>query len=68
MVKIPQKTRQITIAPETYLALEDLAAKEREKTSNELIKAMITPRSYAQKILAAFVKRKQEAAVGGKEE
>jgi uncharacterized membrane protein len=54
---IPQEERRITIPEGVYLALEDMAANERKKTDNEVIKALITPKSLAQKILAMATRR-----------
>ena len=49
---IPVEDRRIVIPEVVYLRLEDMAANERKKTSNPLVKEMITPKSLAQKILA----------------
>lgn len=58
LVMIPQEERRITIPEDVYIGLDVMAANERKKTPNEVIKAMITPKSLAQKILATSVKRK----------
>jgi len=54
---IPQEERRITIPENVYLGLEEIAANERKKIKEEIIKAMITPKSLAQNILANTVKR-----------
>ena len=59
---IPVEDRRIVIPDKIYLALEDLAADERKKVKNPLLKAMITPKSLAQSMLAAAVRK----GVGGK--
>lgn len=55
---IPQEERRITIPEKVYLALEEIAANERKKTTNPLIKEMITPKSLAQNLLASAVKKR----------
>ena len=62
---IPVEERRIIIPEKVYLALEELAANERKKNSNPVIKAMITPKSVAQKILAVAVEPKNREAVHG---
>jgi hypothetical protein len=57
MEKIPVEDRRIVIPETVYLRLEDMAADERKKTDNPVIKAMITSKSMAQKILAVAVER-----------
>ena len=47
-----QMLRRLDIPLKVYLILEDMAMEERKKVDNELIKAMITPKSLAQHILA----------------
>ena len=59
MEKIPVEDRRIVIPERVYLRLEDMAADERKKTDNPVIKAMITSRSMAQKILAVAVDQKR---------
>jgi hypothetical protein len=54
---IPVEDRRIVIPDKVYLALEDIAANERKKNNNPVIKAMITPKSVAQKILAVAVEQ-----------
>jgi len=54
---IPQEERRITIPENVYLVLEDIAADERKKVKNPLLKAMITPKSLAQSMLAAAVRK-----------
>jgi len=54
---IPQEDRRIVIPDKVYLGLEDMAANERKKVKDEVIKAMITPKSLAQHIIANAVKR-----------
>lgn len=55
MEKIPVEDRRIVIPEGVYLLLEDMAANERKKTVNPVIKEMITPKSLAQKILSVAV-------------
>lgn len=52
---IPAEDRRIVIPENVYLGLEDIAANERKKNDNPVIKAMITPKSVAQKILSVAV-------------
>ncbi len=52
---IPVEDRRLIIPELVYLRLEDIAANERKKNDNPVIKAMITPKSVAQKILAVAV-------------
>ena len=59
MEKIPVEDRRIVIPEMVYLRLEDMAADERKKTDNPVVKAMITSRSMAQKILAVAVDEKR---------
>ena len=54
---IPQDERRITLPEDVYLGLEEMAAAERKKVSNPLIKELITPKSLAQKLIASAVKR-----------
>ena len=54
---IPVEDRRIVIPDKVYLRLEDIAANERKKNDNPVIKAMITPKSVAQKILAVAVEQ-----------
>jgi len=54
---IPVEDRRLIIPDKVYLALEDMAANERKKVKDEVIKAMITPKSLAQHIIANAVKR-----------
>ena len=49
--------RRIVIPEKVYLGLEEIAANERKKVDNPVIKAMITPASVAQHILAVATKR-----------
>ena len=65
MEKIPVEDRRIVIPEMVYLRLEDMAADERKKTDNPVVKAMITSRSMAQKILAVAVD--QTRGVGRKQ-
>lgn len=57
---IPVEDRRIVIPEIVYLGLEELAASERKKVDNPVIKAMITPKSVAQKILAVAVEKVQK--------
>jgi hypothetical protein len=57
-MSIPQEERRITIPEDVYLNLEMMAAQERQNAPNIVIKAMITPKSLAQKILATATSRK----------
>jgi hypothetical protein len=52
---IPQDERRITIPEDIYLGLEDIAAEERKKQPNEVLKALITQKSLAQSVLKNFV-------------
>ena len=54
---IPVEDRRLIIPENVYLGLEDMAANERKKVKQEVIKAMITPKSLAQHIIANAVKR-----------
>lgn len=54
---IPVEDRRLIIPENVYLGLEDMAADERKKVKQEVVKAMITPKSLAQHILANAVKR-----------
>ena len=54
---IPVEDRRLVIPESVYLVLEDMAAAERKKNNNPVIKEMITPKSVAQKILAVAAKR-----------
>ena len=55
---IPQDERRLTLPEDVYLALEDMAADERKKQPNELVQALITPKSLAQSVLRNIVKKK----------
>ena len=57
MTTIPESDRTLIIPEKVYLALEDIAFGKRKKESVPLIKAMITPKSVAQKILAVAVEQ-----------
>ena len=45
---IPQLERRITIPEDVYVALGEIAAKERQKIKDPLFKKMITEKSLAQ--------------------
>ena len=51
--------RRIVIPEMVYLRLEEIAANERKKVDNPLVKEMITPLSVAQKILAVATNEKR---------
>lgn len=55
---IPQLERRITIPEDVYVALGEIAAKERQKIKDPLFKKMITEKSLAQHILLDEVKRR----------
>lgn len=48
---IPAEDRTIVIPADVYLALEDYAADKRKGMPNELMAAIVTPKSAAQSIL-----------------
>lgn len=54
---IPVEDRRLIIPEKVYLGLEDMAANERKKIKVDVIKAMITPKSLAQKLLATTVEK-----------
>ncbi|MDD2246369.1 MAG: hypothetical protein PHC39_04725 [Proteiniphilum sp.] len=54
---IPQDERRITLPEEVYLGLEDIAANERKKQKNEVLKSLITPKSLAQSVIRGFVEK-----------